>query len=46
GGAVIGLKVNGLDISYRENLILRVNYFIGYVLSGRYFEIDRSEGRS
>jgi len=46
GGAVIGLKMNGLDISYRENLILRANYFIGYMFPGRYFEIDRSEGRS
>ena len=46
GGAVAGLRMNGLDISYRENLTLRLNYFIGYMLPGRYFEIDRSEGRS
>jgi len=46
GGAVIGLRMNGLDISYRENLTLRLNYFIGYMLPGRYFEIDRGEKRS
>ena len=46
GGAVIGLKMNDLDISYRENLILQVNYFAGHMLPDRYFEIDRKEGRS
>ena len=46
GGAVIGLRMNGLDISYRENLTLRLNYFIGYMLHGRYFEIDRGKKRS
>ncbi len=43
GGAVVGLKMNDLDISYRENLTLRLNYFIGYMLPGRYFEIDRGK---
>ena len=46
GGAIIGLPMNGLDISYRENLTLRLNYFIGYMLPGRYFEIDRGKKRS
>ena len=46
GGAIIGLPMNGLDISYQENLTLRLNYFIGYMLPGRYFEIDRGKKRS
>lgn len=45
GGAVIGLPMNGLDLSYPENLILRLNYFIGYMLPERYFEVDREKRR-
>lgn len=43
GGAVIGLPMNDLDLSYRENLTLRLNYFIGYMLPGRYFEVEREK---
>ncbi len=46
GGAVVGIPMNGLDVSYRENLTLRLNYFIGYMLPGRYFEVDREKKRS
>ncbi|WP_243669703.1 hypothetical protein [Methanoculleus chikugoensis] len=46
GGAVVGLPMNGLDLSYRENVTLRLNYFIGYMLPDRYFEIDRGKKRS
>lgn len=46
GGAVVGLPMNGLDIPYRENLTLRLNYFIGYMLPGRYFEVEREKKRS
>jgi len=45
GGAVAGLRVNGLDVSYRENLTLRLNYFVGYMLPGKYFEVERKERR-
>lgn len=45
GGAIVGLRMNGLDVSYRENLALRLNYFVGYMLPDRYFEIDREKGR-
>ena len=43
GGAVLGLRMNNLDISYRENLKIRLNYFIGYILPARYFEVDRGK---
>jgi len=46
GGAVVGIPMNGLDLSYRENVTLRLNYFIGYMLPDRYFEIDRGKKRS
>jgi len=35
--------MNGLDLSYRKNLILRLNYFIGYMFPERYFEVDREK---
>lgn len=45
GGAVIGLPMNDLDLAYQENLILRLNYFVGYMLPDRYFEVDREKKR-
>jgi hypothetical protein len=37
--------MNDLDLAYRENLILRLNYFVGYMLPDRYFEVDREKKR-
>ncbi len=43
GGAVFGIRMNHLDISYIENWRLRWNYFMGYIRYKRYYEIDRSD---
>jgi glycosyltransferase involved in cell wall biosynthesis len=42
GGAIFGIKMNGLNISYAENWKMRWNYFIGYIRYKKYYEIDRS----
>jgi len=42
GGAIFGIK-NDRKLSYRENFIQRWEYFIGYVMDKRYYEIDRSK---
>ncbi|MDD2339404.1 MAG: glycosyltransferase family 2 protein [Methanosarcina sp.] len=41
GGAIFGIKC-GLKITYRENFIQRWNYFIGYIMYKKHYEIDRS----
>lgn len=41
GGAVFGIKMNHLEISYIENWRMRWNYFIGYIKYKKYYEIDR-----
>ncbi len=41
GGAIVGIRMNNLDISYWENWRIRLNYFIGYLMYKKYFEIKR-----
>lgn len=41
GGAVAGIRMNNLDISYWENWRIRLNYFIGYLMYKKYYEIRR-----
>jgi len=42
GGAIFGIRMNNLDISYIENGKMRWNYFIGYIMYKKYYEIDRN----
>ncbi|HWQ20681.1 MAG TPA: glycosyltransferase [Methanotrichaceae archaeon] len=42
GGAVLGIRMNGMDIGYWENFQIRYNYFIGYLRHRKYYEIDRN----
>jgi glycosyltransferase involved in cell wall biosynthesis len=41
GGAIFGIKMDGLDISYAENWRRRWNYFLGYIMYKKYYEINR-----
>lgn len=42
GGALFGIK-NGRKISYWDNFSQRWNYFVGYIMYKKYYEIDRSK---
>ncbi len=46
GGAIFGIKIKNLDMDYFENFKVRANYFIGYMMPKRYYEIDRSRKNS
>ncbi|MFZ3148269.1 MAG: glycosyltransferase family 2 protein [Methanothrix sp.] len=41
GGAIFGIRISNLDISYVQNFKLRWNYFEGYMLYKKYYELDR-----
>jgi glycosyltransferase involved in cell wall biosynthesis len=41
GGAVFGIRMNDLEISYMENWKMRWNYFVGYLRYKKYYEINR-----
>jgi glycosyltransferase involved in cell wall biosynthesis len=43
GGAIFGIKINNLDISYADNFKFRWNYFLGYIFYKKYYELDRSK---
>ncbi|VVB71972.1 Glycosyltransferase AglI [uncultured archaeon] len=43
GGAIFGIRMNDLDISYIENWKMRWNYFIGYIRYKKYYEINRND---
>jgi glycosyltransferase involved in cell wall biosynthesis len=42
GGAIFGIRMNDLNISYTENWRMRWNYFIGYIRYTKYYEINRN----
>lgn len=41
GGALVGIRMNNLNVSYLENWKIRLNYFIGYLMYKKYYEIKR-----
>jgi glycosyltransferase involved in cell wall biosynthesis len=41
GGAIFGIRMNNLDIGYIENWKMRWNYFTGYMMYKKYYEINR-----
>jgi len=41
GGAIFGIRMNNAKISYQENWKFRWNYFVGYIMYDKYYEIDR-----
>jgi glycosyltransferase involved in cell wall biosynthesis len=43
GGAIFGIKINHLDVSYAENFKMRWNYFLGYMFYDRYYELSRNK---
>lgn len=43
GGAIIGIKIDNLNISYTENINLRCNYLLGYIFYKKYYEMDRNK---
>ena len=41
GGAVVGIKFQPTIMSYWENWRIRANYFLGYILYKKYYELNR-----
>ena len=42
GGAVVGIRMHNPNVSYWENWRIRLNYFLGYIMYKKYYELDRS----
>ena len=42
GGAVVGIRMQPQEVSYWGNWKIRLNYFLGYILYKRYYELDRN----
>jgi glycosyltransferase involved in cell wall biosynthesis len=42
GGAIFGIRMNNAKMSYLENWKFRWNYFVGYIMYDKYYEIDRN----
>jgi len=45
GGAVVGIPMHNPNANYLENWRIRMNYFLGYILYKRYYELNRSKKR-
>lgn len=43
GGAVFGIRMNGLDVWYWKNFRIRWNYLLGYLRYREYYEINRNK---
>ncbi|KUK43267.1 MAG: glycosyltransferase family 2 protein [Methanothrix sp.] len=41
GGAIFGIRISNLNISYWKNFRIRCNYFLGYMRYKKYYEINR-----
>ncbi len=41
GGALFGIRMHNPNVSYWENWRIRLNYFIGYIMYKKYYELDR-----